>query len=105
MDDPVSAGLCDEMSTMTENKAFIRPCTWIFLLLMGLTFVTWFIGVKQYSGLQISLMVLSIALLKGQLIGDYFMGLKRVSGIWRWVISIWLLLVGSLIAYAFNISA
>ncbi len=90
---------------MTENKAFIRPCTWIFLLLMGLTFVTWFIGVKQYSGLQISLMVLSIALLKGQLIGDYFMGLKRVSGIWRWVISIWLLLVGSLIAYAFNISA
>lgn len=90
---------------MTENKAFIRPCTWIFLLLMGLTFVTWFIGVKQYSGLKISLMVLSIALLKGQLIGDYFMGLKRVSGIWRWVISIWLLLVGSLIAYAFNISA
>ena len=90
---------------MTDNKAFIRPCTWIFLLLMGLTFVTWFIGVKQFSGLQISLTVLGIALLKGQLIGYYFMGLKQVSGIWRWVISIWLLLVGSLITYAFNISA
>lgn len=90
---------------MTDNTTFIRPCTWIFLLLMGLTFVTWFIGVKQFSGLQISLMVLGIALLKGQLIGDYFMGLKQVSGIWRWVITIWLLLVGSLITYAFNISA
>jgi len=89
---------------MTEKKTFIRPCTWIYLLLMALTFVTWFIGTQQFSGLQISLMVLGFALLKGQLIGDYFMGLKQVSGFWRWAITIWLLLVGSLIAFAFNIT-
>ncbi|WP_456407446.1 cytochrome C oxidase subunit IV family protein [Thiolapillus sp.] len=89
---------------MTEDKRFIRPCTWTFLLLMGLTLITWFIGVQQFSGLQISLMVLGIALIKGKLIGDYFMGLKQVSGIWRWVITIWLLLAGSLISYAFYIS-
>lgn len=93
------------MNTMTENKYFFRPCTWIFLLLMGLTIVTWFIGMKQFSSLQISLMVLGIALLKGQLIGDYFMGLRQVSGFWRWTVAIWLLLIGSLISYAFYISA
>ncbi|WP_456380511.1 cytochrome C oxidase subunit IV family protein [Thiolapillus sp.] len=90
---------------MTENKYFIRPCTWAFLLLMGLTLVTWFIGMKQLSGLQISLIVLGIALLKGQLIGDYFMGLGQVSGFWRWAVAIWLLLIGSMISYAFYISA
>lgn len=89
---------------MTEYKRFIRPCTWTFLLLMGLTMITWYIGVKQLSGLQISLTVLGIALLKGILIGDYFMGLKQVAGIWRWVITIWLLLVGALISYAFYIT-
>ena len=93
------------MNTMTEKKSFIRPCTWIYLLLMALTFVTWFIGSRQFSGLQISLMVLGFALLKGQLIGDYFMGLKQVSGFWRWVITVWLLLVGSLITFAFNLAA
>ncbi len=93
------------MNTMTENKYLVRPCTWIFLLLMGLTLVTWFIGLKQFSGLQVSLMVLGIALLKGQLIGDYFMDLRRVSGFWRWAVAIWLLLAGSLISYAFYISA
>ncbi|HDK38472.1 MAG TPA: O-succinylhomoserine sulfhydrylase [Thiolapillus brandeum] len=89
---------------MTEDKSFIRPCTRIYLLLMGLTLVTWFIGVQHLSGLQISLIVLGIALLKGQLIGDYFMGLKQVSSFWRWVVTIWLLLPGSLITYAFYIS-
>ncbi|WP_456413776.1 cytochrome C oxidase subunit IV family protein [Thiolapillus sp.] len=88
-----------------KDKYLIRPCTWIFLLLMGLTVVTWFIGVNQFSGLQISLMALGIALLKGQLIGDYFMGLRQVSGFWRWAVAIWLLLIGSLIGYAFYMSA
>ncbi|HIE55841.1 MAG TPA: hypothetical protein EYP90_11805, partial [Chromatiaceae bacterium] len=46
-------------------------------------------------------LVFGIALLKGQLIGDYFMGLKMVAGPWRWVIFTWLLLVGVLISWAF----
>ncbi len=74
-------------------------------MLIGLTLVTWFIGVKQLSGLQVSMMVLGIALLKGQLIGDYFMNLKQVSSFWRWAVTIWLLLIGGLISYAFNLSA
>ncbi len=90
---------------MSNNKLFFRPCTWIYLMLIGLTLVTWFIGVKQLSGLQVSMMVLGIALLKGQLIGDYFMNLKQVSSFWRWAVTIWLLLIGGLISYAFNLSA
>ena len=90
---------------MSNNKLFFRPCTWTYLMLIGLTLVTWFIGVKQLSGLQVSMMVLGIALLKGQLIGDYFMNLKQVSSFWRWAVTIWLLLIGGLISYAFNLSA
>ncbi|WP_457676238.1 cytochrome C oxidase subunit IV family protein [Thiolapillus sp.] len=88
-----------------EDKKFIRPCTFIYALLLGFTFITWFIGTRGLSGLQISLMVLGFALIKGQLIGDYFMGLKQVSGFWRWAVTLWLVLVGSLITYAFNITA
>lgn len=88
-----------------EAKKFIRPCTTIFVLLLALTVTTWFIGTRGLSGLQISIMVLGFALVKGQLIGDYFMGLKQVSGFWRWVVTLWLVLVGSLITYAFNITA
>ncbi len=88
-----------------EDKKFIRPCTIIFGLLLALTVTTWFIGTMGLSGLQVSLMVLGFALIKGQLIGDYFMGLKQVSGFWRWAVTLWLVLVGSLITYAFNITA
>ncbi len=88
-----------------EDKKFIRPCTIIYALLLILTVTTWFIGTKGFSGLQISLMVLGFALVKGQLIGDYFMGLKQVSGFWRWPVTLWLILVGGLVTYAFNLSA
>jgi hypothetical protein len=44
---------------------------------------------------------LLLAVLKGHLVGDWFMGLRRVHGIWRWVVAIWLLIPGGLIATAF----
>jgi hypothetical protein len=66
-----------------------------------LTGVTWGIGRAGLGGLEFSLLVLGIALLKGHLIGDWFMGLRHVRGIWRWVIAIWLLIPGGLITSAF----
>ncbi|RTZ74368.1 MAG: O-succinylhomoserine sulfhydrylase [Gammaproteobacteria bacterium] len=86
---------------MTTKKMFLRPCTWVYLFLLSLTFVTWFIGVNNLSGRAFAFTVLGFALIKGQLIGDYFMGLKQVAGPWRWVIFVWLLLIGSLITAAF----
>ncbi len=79
----------------------IRPCTFVYILLMVLTVFTWYVGVSGYGGLTFALLVLGLSLLKGHLIGDYYMGLKAVSGLWGWVIVIWLLLPGSLIAIAF----
>jgi len=35
---------------MTTKKMFLRPCTWVYLFLLSLTFVTWFIGVNNLSG-------------------------------------------------------
>ena len=89
----------------TKINPFIRPCSYTYIWLIVLTLITWFVGINKLSGLHISLLVLGIALLKVQLIGDYFMGLKRVSSFWRWVISIWLLLVGTLISIAFNMAS
>ncbi len=87
-----------------ERPYPIRPCTFIYIVLMTLTVVTWMIGRAGLSGLDISLLVLSFALFKGLLIGDYYMGLRTVHGFWRWTIIIWLLLPGGLITWAFMIS-
>ncbi len=83
----------------------IKTCTWIYFVLVFLTLITYVISRAGYSGLTVSLMVLAIALFKGQLIGNYFMGLSRVRGPWRWVIFIWLLIPGSLIVTAFTLAS
>jgi len=85
--------------------AGIRACTWVWLVLMSLTLVTYLVGRAGMSGLAVSLLVLGLALLKGHLVGDYFMGLKRVRGFWRWPVRLWLLVPGSLIAVAFSLAA
>ncbi len=69
---------------MSSNKKLgIRPCTWVYLFLMFFSFVTFLIGQMGFSGLQVALGVLFLALIKGQLVGHYFMGLGSVRGIWR----------------------
>lgn len=73
--------------------------------MLGLTLVTFAIGAAGLGGLSLSLTVLGLALVKGQLVGDYFMGLKAVQGPWRWVIVLWLLLPGALIGLAFTLAS
>jgi hypothetical protein len=72
---------------------------------MGLTLLTFLVGWAGLGGLKVSLLVLALALIKGQLIGDYFMGLGQVRGPWRWVIGLWLLIPGGLITLAFVMAA
>lgn len=79
----------------------MRPCTRVFLLLVALTLVTYLIGESGAGGLAVSLTVLAVALIKGWLVGDHFMGLRRLRGPWRWPVVVWLLLPGTLIATAF----
>ena len=49
--------------------------------------------------------MLGFAMLKGQLIGDYYMGLRWTTGLWRWAIVLWLAIPGALIATAFVLAA
>jgi len=92
------------MNVEQPTRQLIRPCTLVYLLLMGLTVVTWAVGASGLSGLWLALLVLAFALLKGHLVGDWFMGLHGVRGIWRWVIVIWLLIPGGMISLAFILS-
>ena len=86
---------------MGTQTYWIRPCTRIWLLLMALSYVTYLVGVSDIDTLWVSLLVLGLAVLKGQLIGDFFMGLRWVSGFWRWVITLWLIIPGAFITTAF----
>ena len=82
----------------------LRACTWVWLVMLLLTGVTYAIGQLGFSGLYVSLTVLFLALLKGQLVGAYFMGLNRVRGFWRWPVTLWLVIPGGLISAAFIMS-
>ena len=93
------------MMVPSENKALLRPCTLVYLALVFLTAVTWAVGRAGLGGLGLSLTVLGFALFKGQLLGDWFMGLRGVRGVWRAVVTIWLMLAGGLIAVAFILSS
>jgi len=90
---------------MTAQTAWIRPCTRIWLLLMGLSIVTFLVGQTGLDGLWAALLVLGFAMLKGQLIGDYYMGLRWTTGLWRWAIVLWLVIPGALITTAFVLAA
>jgi hypothetical protein len=91
------------MNTMNDNEYRYptRPCTLVYVVLLALTVTTWLIGKAGLTGVHIALLVLSFALFKGLLIGDYFMGLRGVHGLWRWAIIIWLVVPGSMISWAF----
>ncbi|MBW9261546.1 MAG: cytochrome C oxidase subunit IV family protein [Candidatus Thiodiazotropha sp. (ex. Lucinisca nassula)] len=82
----------------------IRPCTLVYLLLIFFSLTTFLVGQMGFSGLGMSLLVLSLALIKGQLVGSYFMGLGSVCGLWRWPVFIWLFIPGILIGMAFTLS-
>ena len=90
---------------MNRSSAALRPCTWVYLVLIALTFTTYAVGELGLGGLPLALLVFGIALVKGHLVGDFFMGLHGLSGPWRWVILIWLTLIGGLITLAFTRTA
>jgi len=109
MADPLPTDLRDALNAAQARAqirlAWPRPCTWVYLGLLGLTLVTFAIGAAELGGLAVSLSVLGLALIKGHLVGDYFMGLRAVQGPWRWVVAVWLLVPGALIGTAFTLAA
>ena len=86
-----------------------RINTIIFTTLIFLTLFTWLMGqtelvgdiTEQLDGKTIFLILLTMAVIKVQLIGDFFMHLNSVKGFWRWIITLWVVLTGGFIAIAF----
>jgi cytochrome c oxidase subunit IV len=79
----------------------LRPCTLVWLLLLTLTVATYAAAQLGLQGKGLILGVLALAIIKGQLVVDHFMGLRRVGSFWRPLLGSYLLLVGGLIATAF----
>lgn len=92
------------MPAQNSHILGIRACTWVWLMLLILSLLTYLVGQYGLSGPDISLGVLFLALFKGYLVGAWFMGLGRLRGFWRWPVTIWLLLPGALIGTAFTLA-
>lgn len=89
------------MAQQPTDYRWIRPCTRIWLVLMGLTFVTYAAGQMGLSGKAMIITLLLIALVKAQMVASFFMGLRWVRGFWQPVITGYLVLLGVLIGTAF----
>jgi cytochrome c oxidase subunit IV len=79
----------------------LRPCTGVWLALVVLTLLTFDIGRLGLGGTTVMGFVLLATFVKGQLVVDYFMGLRRARLFWRLVMFFYLAVVGSLIAVAY----
>ena len=79
----------------------IRPCTLVWLLLMGLTLLALAIGKAGLGGPSIVALLLVSTLLKTQLVADHFMGLRRSRLLWRMIVSVYLVLIIGLIGLAY----
>ncbi len=79
----------------------LASSTLVWLLLLALSLATYAAAVLGLQAKALVLGVLVIALIKGQLVCDWFMGLRQVHGFWRPVLSGYLLIIGSFIAAAF----
>lgn len=86
---------------MNARMIRIPIATLSWLTLVGLTLLTFLLGVLGYEGGLLVLAVLLIAIVKGQLIVDQFMLLRTGAPMWRMLLTGYLVTIGVLIASAF----
>jgi len=79
----------------------ILEYTWIILVL--LTIFAYLLGYMKYINTSLIALLLFTTLIKGELVIDYFMGLKDVTFKYRVIPIAWLVFVISSIAYAYYI--
>lgn len=85
-----------------ESSSAAATRTW--LVLVALTLTTFSFGVRGYEGMGLVAAVLLIALIKGQLVVDHFMQLRRGARMWRMLLTGYLVTIGALIAIAFAVA-
>lgn len=97
MDCPFPFSVYPAVGMVTMKK--IAERIWIILIVLSL--FAFLLGyLKLINTLLVGILLLS-TLLKGQLISDYFMGLKDVQFKYRVIPTLWLILILSLIAVAY----
>jgi cytochrome c oxidase subunit IV len=74
-------------------------CVWISLII--LTIFSYLLGYLNYINIYLVALLLLTTFIKGQLVIDYFMGLKEVRLKYRMFPSIWLLVTILLITFAY----
>lgn len=99
MDYPVSTGLRYSMTPIQTDKF----STLIWAILCLFTMVTFAIGETGLAGRGVMLMLLAISFVKGQMVANYFMGLRYAGWLWRGIILAYFLVVGGMIAIAYLI--
>lgn len=78
--------------------------TFIWLVLITLTIMTFSLGEAGMSGKGVMLTLLAITMIKSQLVANYFMGLTKAKFLWRAIMFGYFVIVGSLIALAYLIA-
>ena len=73
--------------------------TWVLLLVF--TVASYILGAGTVKP-ALMLAVLLLTLIKGQMIADYFMGLRHTRFVWRALMSAWLLTIGGTIAFVYH---
>ncbi len=73
----------------------------VWIILVGLTIFAYLLGHLHYINSFFVAILLVTTFIKVQLVLNYFMELKNVTGKYRWIPSIWLGIVISLIAVAY----
>jgi cytochrome c oxidase subunit IV len=81
-----------------QSKLF---STVIWLVLIALTFITFSLGETGMSGKYVMLTLLTITMIKSQLVANYFMALRKTKLLWRAIMFGYFIIVGSLIALAY----
>jgi heme/copper-type cytochrome/quinol oxidase subunit 4 len=74
----------------------------IWLTLVGLTLLGYWIGQRGFSGTSALVILLGAALIKSQLVISLFMEMREAQTRWKWVPTIWLLLVIAAIALTYQ---
>jgi heme/copper-type cytochrome/quinol oxidase subunit 4 len=83
------------------TKINLRPCTLVWIILLVLTVAVWMAAQAGLSGFGVVGLILASTLLKTQIVADYFMGLKNSNLLWRMIITLYLIIIISMIALAY----
>ncbi|MFA5530695.1 MAG: cytochrome C oxidase subunit IV family protein [Thiohalomonadaceae bacterium] len=88
---------------MHTTTAKASTATGIWLMLVLLTLSTYAVGESHLNGPVIVAVVLGTAFVKGQLVVEWFMGLRRVRPLWRLIMFTYMLLVCALIGLGYAV--